>query len=141
MANRKSSGGNPDPRDAFDKVREQLFESFNKSFNDALGMLQEVTSTIEQRLEDVFGSTPGSRAGAQSNVRDTTATRASPNKPTTTTEENTNTTTKKAPVAQAKAKKKAAASKKPAAKKKAAAKKAPAKKLSLIHISEPTRPY
>ena len=111
-----------------------MFEVVDKCVSDALGVLQEVSSTIEQRLEDIFGPRPGSKAQDRSDVVETTA-KESPadEKKAASYEATTNNETRKAPVTTAKAKKKApakkkAAAKKAPAKKKAAAKKAPAKK-------------
>ncbi len=97
MATKKPSGGNQDPRDVFEQVRTQMFEALDKSFSDALGMLQEVSSAIEDRLEDIFGTKPRSKPDqkAGSKVVETTA--------------------KKAPVQKAAAKKAAPAKKKAAA--------------------------
>ncbi len=128
MATKKPSGGNQDPRDVFEQVRTQMFEALDKSFSDALGMLQEVSSAIEDRLEDIFGTKPRSKPDqkAGSKVVETTA--------------------KKAPVQKAAAKKAAPAKKKAAAKKaapakkKAAAKKAaPAKKKAAAKKAAPAK--
>ena len=55
LVTKKSTAGNTDPRDAFEQVREQVCETLNKGFSDALSMIQEVGATVEQRLEEVFG--------------------------------------------------------------------------------------
>ena len=84
-----------------------MFEAINKGFNEAVTALQEVGTAIEQRLEEVFGTSSNSKPKSKtSGVVDATAT----------------------PVA---TKKKTAAKKKaPAAKKKTAAKKTAAKTAS-----------
>ena len=66
MANNAADGGNNDPREAFEQLREQMFQALNKGFNEAVSALQEVGAVIEERLEEVFGTTSGSKRSSGS---------------------------------------------------------------------------
>ena len=79
-----TENGGDEKRESFEQVWDQMIEAMNKGFSEAVGVLQEVSSAIEKRLEEVFGAKTSAKTSAK-------------------------TTTKK--------------------------------DLSLIHISEPTRPY
>lgn len=128
-----SNDGGTDPRESFEQVRNQMLEVLNKGFADAVGMLQEVGSVIEQRLEEVLGSRSGEKSGAKStssdpDVRETTEPETPVKKSAATKAPAKKTAAKKKTPAKKAAVKKKAPAKKAAAKKKAVAKKAPAKK-------------
>ena len=130
-----------------------MFEAINKGFNEAVTALQEVGTAIEQRLEEVFGTSSNSKPKSKtSGVVDATATPVATKKKTAAKKKapaaKKTAAKKKAPAAKkTAAKKKAPATKKktaakkkaPAAKKKTAAKKTAAKKTAAKTASGPTR--
>ena len=117
MANNKNEKKSEptDPREAVEAIGKEMYETLSRGFSDAFGFLQDLSSAIEDRIEEAFGK-PGGSASKKSGA--------------------TNATSKPAPAAKKAAAKKAPAKKAPA-KKKAAAKKAPAKKKAAA--SGPTR--
>ena len=119
MANNKNEKKSEptDPREAVEAIGKEMYETLSRGFSDAFGFLQDLSSAIEDRIEEAFGK-PGGSASKKSGATNATSKPAPAAKKAA---------AKKAPAKKAPAKKKAAAKKAPA-KKKAAAKKAPAKK-------------
>lgn len=113
MANNNSDKkSNPnDPREAVEAMGQQMYETLSRGFSEAFGFLQELSATIEDRMEEVFGA--GGSATKKAPEKKAPAKKAA---------------AKKAPAKKAEAKKAPAKKKGPAKKKEAAAKKAPAKK-------------
>ena len=123
MANKKNDEKTQptDPREAVEAIGKEMYETLSRGFSDAFGFLQELSSAIEERIEDAFGK-PSSAASKKAGATEA-ASKPAPKKAAAKKAP----AKKKAVAKKAPAKKKAAAKKAPA-KKKAAAKKAPAKK-------------
>ena len=133
MANNKNEKKSEptDPREAVEAIGKEMYETLSRGFSDAFGFLQDLSSAIEDRIEEAFGK-PGGSASKKSGATNATSKPAPAAKKAAAKKA----PAKKAPAKKAPAKKKAAAKKAPA-KKKAAAKKAPAKKKAAA--SGPTR--